>query len=203
MSDFFPSIEQAALYLSEAERLNPGPWAAHSRNVAQAARLIAERHPRLDPERAYVAGLLHDIGRRYGITHMRHALDGYRFLASEGYEGAARPCLTHSYPLKDDPAGAAQWDGSQAELLFIQDYLSRITYDDYDRLIQLCDCLALPEGFCLMEKRLVDVALRYGVNDHTLPRWRAFLSIKEQFEQVIGVSIYSLLPGVIENTFGQ
>lgn len=46
----------------------------------------------------------------------------------------------------------------------------------------LCDCLALPTGFCLIEKRLVDIALRHGFNDYTLEKWRAFFAIRARFE---------------------
>jgi hypothetical protein len=68
-------------------------------------------------------------------------------------------------------------------------------------LIQLCDALTLPGGFCLLEKRLTDVALRYGCNEWTVERWRAFIEIRKYFENRIGESIYRLLPGVVENTF--
>ncbi|MBN2548005.1 MAG: HD domain-containing protein [Anaerolineales bacterium] len=197
-----PDLKQAEQYLCEAAQLNPGPWEPHSRYVAQAAQAIAARHPDLDSQRAYILGLLHDIGRRYGKTHMRHVLDGYRYLSNEGYEAAARICLTHSYPHKDEIIGATHWDGSDDELQFVRDYIAHIEYDDYDRLIQLCDCLALPNGYCLMEKRMVDVVMRYGLHDHTLSRWKAFFKAKEHFESLIGISIYHLLPGVVENTFG-
>jgi hypothetical protein len=87
-------------------------------------------------------------------------------------------------------------------LQFIGRYLAEVEYDDYDRLIQLCDALTMASGFVLMEKRLMDVALRYGINEHTVPKWQAFFAIQAQFEKVIGCSIYTLLPGVVENTFG-
>ena len=79
--------------------------------------------------------------------------------------------------------------------------MEQIDYDRYDRLIQLCDSLALPSGFCLMEKRLVDVVMRYGTNPLTIPKWKAYFTIKDDFEGEIGGSIYALLPGVVENTF--
>ena len=63
------------------------------------------------------------------------------------------------------------------------------------------DALALPSGFCLIEKRLLDVALRRGFNAYTRDKWKAFLQIQQDFEAVIGQSIYDLLPGVVENTF--
>jgi hypothetical protein len=187
--------------LQEAEALNPGPWVAHSRHVAEAASAIASCLPEMDAETAYGLGCLHDIGRRAGVTGMRHMLDGYNYLKSLGYEDAARISMTHSYPIKDAKAGADLWNGSAEEARFVQAYLDQIDYDRYDRLIQLCDALALPSGFCLMEKRLVDVVLRYGTNPLTIPKWKAYFAIKDDFEREIGRSIYSLLPDVVENTF--
>jgi hypothetical protein len=196
-----PSRKESEALLHEAEALNPGPWVAHSRHVAEAARAIAGCHPQMDSEAAYILGLLHDIGRRVGVTGMRHALDGYHYLLSLGYSDAARVCLTHSSPVKDAAAGAGTWDCSAKEYRFVQTYLEQIEYDCYDRLIQLCDSLALPSGFCLMEKRLVDVVLRYGTNPLTIPKWKAYFAIRDEFESEIGGSIYALLPGVVENTF--
>jgi hypothetical protein len=36
----------------------------------------------------------------------------------------------------------------------------------------------------------------------TVEKWRAFLGLQTYFEGAIGRSIYSVLPGVVENTFG-
>lgn len=59
-----------------------------------------------------------------------------------------------------------------------------------------------PTGFCLLEKRFVDVALRYGLHPATLDRWRAVLAIQKQFETKMGCSIYAVLPGAAENSLG-
>lgn len=80
-------------------------------------------------------------------------------------------------------------------------FIKNAVYDDYDRLVQLCDALALPSGFCLLEKRFVDVAIRYGTPPVTVARWKKILEIKMLFEEKIGGSIYKQLPGVVENTF--
>jgi hypothetical protein len=197
-----PDLAEAERLLSEAEAKNPGGWADHSRYVALAAKNIAELHPELDAETAYILGLLHDIGRQEGVTDLRHILDGYTFMDALGYADAARICLTHSYPLQDIAAGSGTWDGSEDELAFVEAYLSGLEYDDYDRLLQLCDALALPSGFVLIEKRLLDVALRRGINTMTVGKWRAFLGLQRYFENAIGRSVYSVLPGVVENTFG-
>ncbi len=197
-----PTRTEAEALIAEAQSMNPGPWAEHSRYVARAAEAISQHHPSLDPEAAFVVGCLHDIGRRAGVADMRHALDGYSFLKEKGFDDAARICMTHSFPIKDIRCVAGKWDCSRQELRFIEDYIAQVECDDYDRLIQLCDALALPTGFCLIEKRLMDVALRYGINEYSVPRWKAYLSLQKEFEKAIGGSIYRVLPGVIENTFG-
>jgi len=195
-----PTRKDALAYLQEAAGLNPGPWVDHSQHVADTAVKIATQHPDMEPEPAFVLGLLHDIGRREGVFGMRHVVDGYRFMLVEGFPNAARICLTHSYPIPNVMYGSSAWDGSQAEQDFVAQILSEITYDAYDKLIQLCDSICLPNGPVLMEKRLVDVVMRYGFNDYTLEKWGAFFNIQAEFEAVLGGSIYSLLPGVVENT---
>lgn len=198
-----PSRAEAISLLTAAAEHNPGPWIAHSYYTAQAAELLAMRHPQLDAEHAYLAGLLHDIGRRAGIMDMRHSVLGYHFLAESGYTTLARVCLTHSFPLQDSRSAAENWDGTDAEFAFLQHFLTGIVYDTYDRLIQLCDAVSLSTGFCLMEKRLVDVALRRGVTLYTVAKWRAFFTIQQEIEAAIGQSIYQVLPGVVETTFGR
>ncbi len=197
-----PNLEQAERLLLEAESRNPGPWVPHVRNVALAAKLISENHPRLEPEAAFIMGLLHDIGRREGVTGMRHTLDGYRYLLEQGFDDAARICLTHSFPIKDIRAGLGKWDVNDQEYAFIETFLAEVNYNDYDRLIQLCDALAMAEGICLMEKRIVDAVIRLGFNEVTQEKWKAWFKIKKTLELEIGCSIYSLFPNVVETTFG-
>ena len=197
-----PSFEQAEAFIKEAQRLNPGPWVQHSFFVGKAAESIAQHHPKLDTQTAFILGYLHDIGRRSGVADMRHTLDGYHFLTEKGFDYAARICITHVFPLKHINSVAGKWDCTEQEIDFLDEYLSKIEFDEYDRLIQLCDAIALPSGYCLVEKRLMDVALRHGVNEFSVPRWKAFLGIQKDFEDVIGQSIYKVLHGVVENTFG-
>lgn len=197
-----PTLNQAEALLSEAEALNPGPWVEHSIYVAKAASAIAKRHPNLDSDTAFIFGCLHDIGRRVGVTDMRHVLDGYTFCEEHGYTDAARICLTHSFPILLLESAAGKWDCTPDEMAFMREYLAHVQLDEYDSLIQLCDALALPSGFTLMEKRLVDVVVRHDFNEYTIPRWKAYFSIKQRFEDIIGCSLYSVLPGVVENTFG-
>ena len=77
-----PSIETALTELKKAGELNPGLWIKHSENVAAAAKIIADNCKNLDGNKAYILGLLHDIGRRTGIYAMRHIIDGYDYSVS-------------------------------------------------------------------------------------------------------------------------
>lgn len=73
-----PTADEAMRELELAGELNPGPWVKHSVNVGIAARKIAEKISSLDPEKAYIVGLLHDIGRRVGIVDIpTHICEGY------------------------------------------------------------------------------------------------------------------------------
>ena len=84
-----PTVDEALYELKLAEDLNPGPWVRHSINVGIAARNIAEKVSWLDPEKAYIVGLLHDIGRRVGIVDIpTHIYEGYRYCMEKGWEVA-------------------------------------------------------------------------------------------------------------------
>lgn len=193
-----PDPATAEALLREAEKLNAGPWVQHSRNVALAARFIAERHPDLDPERAHTLGLLHDIGRRTGPNKDRHILDGYEYLLGLGYGDAARIALTHSFVIPELDTLQGAWDGTPAELERLHTALANVEMNEEDRLLQLGDMLALADGFCTVQERVVDVALRYSVNEKTPDKWRAQLALKKHFDQVCGVNIYQLLPELCE-----
>ncbi|MBQ4536732.1 MAG: HD domain-containing protein [Lachnospiraceae bacterium] len=181
--------------LELAGRLNPGLWTAHSQNVAKAAERIAEGCG-LDIEKAFVSGLLHDIGRRNGITAVRHIVDGYDYAMLKGWNEVARVCLTHSFPIKDIEADIGKKDITEEQYHFIDEYLKNLEYDDYDKLIILCDALADATGYCFLEKRFVDTTRRYGMYPFTVERWNKTYEYKEYFEKRLGKSIYTLFPGI-------
>lgn len=186
--------------LREASASNPGPWTAHSEYVAKACEIIAGHCKHLSADQAYIYGLLHDIGRHAGVTSERHLIDGYRYCMERGWEKAAQICISHAFMIQDIDTSIGEFDVSEADYRFMKKFVSNAVYDDYDRLVQMCDSLALPTGFCLLEKRFVDVTIRYGVHPSTVDRWKKIFEIKAAFEIEIGCSVYSLLPGVVENS---
>lgn len=187
--------------LEQAAKSNPGAWVDHSKYVAEACKNIALRCKNLSADQAYLFGLLHDIGRYAGVTSEKHLIDGYRYCMERGWEKAAQICISHAFMIQDIHTSIGEFDVSDADYLFMETFVANAVYDDYDRLVQLCDSLALPTGFCLLEKRFVDVTIRYGVHPATIDRWKKILEIKALFEAQIGCSVYTLLPGVVENSF--
>ncbi|MBD5132717.1 MAG: HD domain-containing protein [Clostridiales bacterium] len=195
------TVKQAEHEIEIAEKLTPGLWVAHSRSAGDNARLIA-RKCGMDEDKAYVFGLLHDIGRRDGSWNSRHMIDGYNYMTSINEPEIARICLTHSFPIdKDISQYIDRITITDEQKLFLVEYLKGIEFDDYDLLIQLCDAISLPQGAVLMEKRLMDVALRHGVSDFSIKKWRDFFELKKLFDGKCGCNIYSFLPNVVENTF--
>lgn len=194
------TIENAQKELSLAVQLNSGPWEQHSISVANNARLIAAHVPHMDCDKAYVMGLMHDIGRRAGVTGIRHIFDGYDHMMRISEPEIARICLTHSFPIKDVRTFFGKYDCTQEQLDFLRDFLSENEFDDYDILIQLCDAISLPGGACIMEKRFVDVALRHGLPDFTIEKWKAFMRTKTHFDWLCGCNVYEILPNVLQNS---
>ena len=83
-----PTVDEALYELKLAEELNPGPWVRHSVNTGIAARNIAEKVSWLNPEKAYIVGLLHDIGRRVGVVDIpTHVYEGYKYCMENGWDG--------------------------------------------------------------------------------------------------------------------
>lgn len=195
------SPKEAEKELSIGEQLNPGPWVKHCMSVGLNAKLIADKIDKLDSSQAYAMGLLHDIGRREGIKQVMHTIDGYDYMMSLNQKEIARICLTHSFPIQDANTFLGEFDCTEEQKAFLSRFIKNTEYDDYDRLIQLCDAISMPNGACIMEKRLLDVALRHGLPDFTIDKWKAFIELKRYFDKLCDCNIYTLLPNVIENSY--
>ena len=193
-----PNEDEALKELEIAGKLNPGPWVKHSINAGIAARNIAEKLPGMDSDKAYILGLLHDIGRRIGIVDIpTHVYEGYKYCMSKGWDEAAKICMTHSYLLmKDEFCYEPKTEQEKA----IKSFIMGCKADDYDRLIQLCDSLAVDYGFVILEKRFVDVTRRYGIMEGYIKGWEVAFAIKEDFENRMGCSIYDVLPDIGKTT---
>jgi len=141
--------------------------------------------------------LLHDIGyydyRDYKSRKADHVFMGYELMMEKGYETVARICLSHSFSYQDIKSLASSYIiCNDEELKLLTAFLADTVYDDYDKLIQLCDSLCLPQGVVILEKRLMDVVMRKGFGDFTLKKWSVWFELKDYFDKKCGINIYNL-----------
>lgn len=128
----------------------------HVFNVAKIAEEFA-RHTNgtLDPDTAYILGLLHDIGRIKDetVTNIPHGIEGFNYLNENGYPKLAPICLTHCFISKN--VDIKNYPAYNAELLSkVKDYLDSIEYNDYDRIVQMADMFSRGKEILSIQQRL-------------------------------------------------
>ena len=185
----FPTREEAMALVKDGLLSNPGPWGRHCLTAAHCAERIACACG-MDSEKAYILGLLHDIGRKYGVRHLGHVSDGFSYMTRLGFDEVAKVCLTHSFHNHTVDEYIGKFDTSEEELALIKSELARVTYDEYDLLIQLCDSLAGADGVLDIEERMGDVKRRYGSYPQT--KWDANIDLMHYFEEKMGQDIYTV-----------
>lgn len=181
--------ERAADYAQEMSN--------HTKLVADAARIIAASTPDMNPELAYIYGILHDYGKYFGDIFGKksfHGLEGYKRLLELGYDRAAKINLSHTFIEKDFVVEEFS-TYYLPDLLEAKNLLSHLEYDDYDRLIQLCDLL--PKnfgGYCKFEERFIHIRKFYGLSDQIYyKRLNGATGLKNYFENKCNCNIYKLL----------
>ena len=183
-----PTREEAIALVRDGLACNPGPWGRHCLTAAHCAEKIASACGDMDSEKAYILGLLHDIGRKFGTRHLGHVSDGYTYMKSLGYDEAAKICLTHSFNNHTVYEYIGKFDVSQEELTLIKTKLVETVYDEYDLLIQLCDSLAGADGVLDIEERMNDVKRRYG--SYPQDKWDSNIELMHYFEKRMNQNIY-------------
>lgn len=183
-----PTREEAIALVRDGLACNPGPWGRHCLTAAHCAEKIASACGDMDSEKAYILGLLHDIGRKFGTRHLGHVSDGYTYMKSLDYDEVAKICLTHSFNNHTVDEYIGKFDVSQEELTLIKTKLVETVYDEYDLLIQLCDSLAGADGVLDIEERMNDVKRRYG--SYPQDKWDSNIELMHYFEKRMNQNIY-------------
>lgn len=171
-------------------------WIKHCIKVGIAAQRIAKKLG-LNDDYAKSLGYVHDIGRK--ISHVNHPINGYYYMIKEGYPNEVRSCITHSFIDNDISLTAGALPDEKAASFF-QNYLSTITLNDYDNIIQLCDLFCEDSGFTTIEKRILDISKRKGIYPHSKKHFIKALELKERIEKRLGCSLYDLFPEIPKET---
>lgn len=129
---------------------------AHVFNVAKIAEAIAKKsHGIIDVNKAYILGLLHDVGRVKDetVTKIPHSIEGFKYLRDMGYEEIAPVCVTHNFINKDIKREDYP---TYSDDLFdkTKNFLKSFEYNDYDRLIQLSDLFSRGKEIMSIQQRL-------------------------------------------------
>jgi hypothetical protein len=170
----------------------------HSINVAKAAKIISSRIESLDAERAFILGLIHDIGKIFlnSEEKYKHPLWGYRKLIGIDKE-AAEICISHPFPQFDDCSEYVnffcRYDKKESE--YVLEILRGVSCDSiYIKLVQVCDKLASKDGFVSIEKKFDWYKEKYGVSNSFLnSNYLALIGKKAELEFLAKINIYSLL----------
>lgn len=168
----------------------------HTMGVAMFSRLLASHIEGVNPEKAYILGLLHDYGKKY--SERFHGLIGWLELKEMGYPLAARICLTHTFPEKDFkfeyyPSYPIE------DLRAAKEILAEFEYDDYDRLVQFADMFFEALYIQKPEDRIENIKKRYNLNNEIYE----FLineaaKLKAYFDDKCGEDVYQLV-GIRDN----
>ncbi len=108
-----------------------------------------------------------------------------------GYDEAAQIRLTHSFNLQRIGNYIGNRDTTESETEEIIKKLEETVYDDFDRLIQLCDSIS-GSGFVMdIIDRMNDVKSRYG--SYAQDKWDYNIYSKSYFEERMGKNLYEVV----------
>lgn len=150
----------------------------------------------LDFEKAYIFGLLHDIGRFNPARF--HGIVGYEIAIENNSPELAKICISHVFAKnkKIRENEFPQNDSKIVDMKKTEELLSNIEYDDYDLLIRMCDFMSTGDTLfpSKIEDRLLDIKSRYGGNDKDFLELQNELNgIKNYFDKKLGCNLYELL----------
>lgn len=194
------AVKLACFYLQE--RLHNGSrndiifkHAVHIFNVAKIAEHIAKQTlsspHKLDPDTAYILGLLHDIGRIKDETKTKvpHGLEGFYFLIKAGLPELAPISLTHNFVCKQISAEDFPVY-SKSQIREAEEHLSHIEYNDYDRLIQLADTFSRGDEILSIQERLNKTKKFYHTPLSFEPE---IFSLRNYFNQKYNIDVENLV----------
>lgn len=185
-----PNKDKVRNMVDEAFKKNPGKWIIHSHIIGKTTEKIAKEIG-LDPEIAYAAGMLHDIGKGYGYEDLSHMMEGYRILRFDSYFFPAKIALTHGFVTDDVGSYHGANNLSDRDYEFIKAYLKKREIGPYEKLVILLDNL-IGEKYLGLEKR--ESLRNIAFDEKRLERIEILKNWQNDLESKLEKPIESYLP---------
>ena len=185
-----PNKDKVRNMVDEAFKKNPGKWIIHSHIIGKTTEKIAKEIG-LDPEIAYSAGMLHDIGKGYGYEDFSHMMEGYRILRFDSYFFPAKIALTHGFVTDDVGSYHGANNLSDRDYEFIKAYLKKREIGPYEKLVILLDNL-IGEEYLGLEKR--ESLRNIAFDEKRLERIEILKNWQNDLESKLEKPIESYLP---------
>lgn len=150
----------------------------------------------LDEEKAFVLGLLHDIGKSRSERQEKifHGLEGYNQMMNMGYSKVAQICITHSFPSADFNDDNYLFYQKLGILPQIHEIMKQMQLDDYDYMVQLCDLFFEGLNKTNFENRFTGIMKRYNLSlENISDLYQNALKNKKYFDKKAYVNIYKIL----------
>lgn len=166
----------------------------HFLAVARCAQTIASHTQSLNPQKAYILGLLHDCGQpaENRDKNKFHGLVGYEKMLKLGLDETARICLTHSFPEYDFKP--ERFTYAFPAMVRCRQLIDELIYDDYDKLIQYSDMLCRGDVITDLKSRILYIVEAYKIKPKDARvRYRTMLKIKRYFDTLCQCDTYKLL----------
>lgn len=185
-----PNKDKVRNMVDEAFKKNPGKWIIHSHIIGKTTEKIAKEIG-LDPEIAYAAGMLHDIGKGYGYEDLSHMMEGYRILRFDSYFFPAKIALTHGFVTDDVGSYHGANNLSDRDYEFLKAYLKKREIGPYEKLVILLDNL-IGEKYLGLEKR--ESLRNIAFDEKRLERIEILKNWQNDLESKLEKPIESYLP---------
>jgi hypothetical protein len=188
---------EQAIALLDKHSSADSSWRDHCLQVSSAARrladIIASRGYTVDPEKAEVLGLLHDLGRSKGHT-LRHGIEGYLLAQEEGLGDEAPICLLHilkGRALQDAVALGMLTEQERSDLLRNGWQPRGLSLEE--RIAILADALISDTGLSPIEEKYGNARHRYGAQLHLYQDEAWVERLADEISQLLGQRPYEAL----------
>ena len=88
--------------------------------------------------------------------------------------------------------------GIPEDIPFRTEYIKTHEYSIYEKLICLCDLMCTQEVIGI-DKRLIDIIIRYGAYSNTQYHIKEVYKLKKYFDDLLDYNLYNLFPEMTIN----